>query len=161
MDPCSWNYSTGPEMLQHGATDHRHERSIWMQLNCCSVLMRTLWRKDYVMFFILMNGVHLWAFIYIRSIQVNILLCWYCFSIPRTDTKTNIDIWIHACLRFFSPVSYIYEHCKCYPLSTKEVIMSNNVFSEQSNLVYRHFLCCVAYLFFCILLFFYGMLNVG
>ena len=39
--------------------------------------------------------------------------------------------------------------------------MSNNVFPEQSNLVYRHFLCFVAYLFFCILLFFYGMLNVG
>lgn len=37
--------------------------------------------------------------------------------------------------------------------------MSNTVFSEQSNLVYRHFLCCVAYLF----LYFFsnGMLDVG
>lgn len=39
--------------------------------------------------------------------------------------------------------------------------MSNNVLSEQSDLVYRHFLCCVAYLVFCILFVFYGMLNVG
>jgi len=34
-----------------------------------------------------------------------------------------------------------------YTLKKGQVIMSNNVFSEQSNLVYRHFLCCVAYLF--------------
>lgn len=43
--------------------------------------------------------------------------------------------------------------------------MSNNVFSEQPNLVYRHFLCCVAYLFFCIfyfiLIIIIVMLNVG
>lgn len=42
--------------------------------------------------------------------------------------------------------------------------MSNHVYSEQSNIVYRHFLCCVAYLFFvffCILLFFIVMLNVA
>lgn len=44
-------------------------------------------------------------------------------------------------------------------LKKGRVILSNNVFSEQSNLVYRHFLCCVAYLF--VFVFFYGMLNVG
>ncbi len=31
MDPRSWTHSAGPGMLRRGATDHRHERTIWVQ----------------------------------------------------------------------------------------------------------------------------------
>lgn len=39
--------------------------------------------------------------------------------------------------------------------------MSNNVFSDQSNLVYRHFFVVVLWLLCIFFFFFYGMLNVG
>lgn len=42
VDPCSWIYSTGPEMLQHGATDQCHEKNIWTYLNCCSPALMTI-----------------------------------------------------------------------------------------------------------------------
>lgn len=53
-------------------------------------------------------------------------------------------------------------HCKTIKALKGQVIMSNNVLSEQSDLVYRHFFYVVWLIWFLyFVIFFNGMLNVG
>ena len=122
---------------------------------CSAAQLRTRWWKDNVvfrLFFVLLNCV---LFLALIHTWISILLCWYCFSHPENWRQNKCR---HvACL---TTIRLIFFQCQTFmkivnvnhlALKKGRVIMWDDVFSEQSNIVYRHFfmLCGLLVFVFC------------